>query len=267
MAARPFRIAVPGGSLAGEQSGPGAPALWLVHGMGGSRRDWDGLAGRLPADLAVARHDMRGFGESTAEEGVAFSHADDLLAAMDGLGLEKTALVGLSMGGGVVLNFALSHPERVSRLVLVSPALVGWGWSDEWKGAWRGVSKAARGGDMDAARALWFDHPMFAEVRKDEALAAELRAGIAAYHGDQWIRSDERAELPDVDRLPGLAMPTLLLSGGRDVSDMRLIADVIAGSAPNVRRVDYPDAGHMLHMERADEVAAEILRCTSGESA
>lgn len=258
MAARPFRVDVPGGSIAGELSGKGATTLWLVHGMGGSRRDWDGLVAHLPDDLAVARHDMRGFGESQAEEGIAFSHADDLLALMDGLGVDKVALLGLSMGGGVALNFALNHPERVSRLILVSPAMVGWGWSDEWKGEWRTVSKAARSGDMDAARALWFGHPMFAEVRKDEALAAELRAGIAAYHGAQWLRSDERPELPDVDRLPGLAMPTLLLSGGRDVSDMRLIADVIAGSAPDVRRVDYPDAGHMLHMERADEVAAEI---------
>lgn len=258
MAARPFRISLPGGTIAGERNGEGAPALWLVHGMGGSRRDWDGLIAHLPDDLAIARHDMRGFGESRAEEGVAFSHADDLLAAMDELGASKVALLGLSMGGGMALNFALSHPERVSRLILVSPAMVGWAWSDEWKGEWRAVSKAARGGDMDAARELWFGHPMFAEVRKDARLAAELRAGIAAWHGAQFLRSDERPELPDVDRLPGLAMTALLLTGGRDVADMRLIADVIAGSAPDVRRVDYPDAGHMLHMERTADLAARI---------
>jgi pimeloyl-ACP methyl ester carboxylesterase len=54
-------------------------------------------------------------------------------------------------------------------------------------------------------------------------------------------------------------MPTLLLTGGRDFTDLRLIADVIAGAAPEVRRIDFAGAGHMLHLERPAEVAAAIL--------
>lgn len=249
-------VPVEGATLSGEVRGNGTP-LVFVHGMAGERQDWDRLWAALPPGQPLLRYDLRGFGHSTAEEGVPFSHADDLLALFDARGFERAPVVGLSMGGGIALNFALSHPERVSRLILISPAMIGWEWSDEWKSLWRGVAKAARSGDMDLARERWLDHPMFAMVRKSDA-AGEFRAAIKAYHGRQWIRDDQRAELPDVDRLHTLSVPTLLLTGERDVADMRLIAEVIEGAAPGVTRIDYAGAGHLLHIERPAEIAGAI---------
>jgi pimeloyl-ACP methyl ester carboxylesterase len=254
---RSFAVSVEGGTLCGEARGE-TPALCFIHGMGGSRRSWDRILTELPEDLPLVRYDLRGFGESEAAEGATFSHADDLLALLDAEGIAQTCLVGLSMGGGVALNFALSHAERVSRLVLVSPAMVGWGWSDEWKALWRAVAQAARAGDMALARERWWNHPMFAVVRQTEA-ADELRREIEGYHGRQWMRDDQRDELPDVDRLHELAMATLLITGERDVPDLRLIADVIEGAAPDVRRIDYSEAGHMLTLERPREVAQAIV--------
>ena len=257
-----FSVEVEGATLAGEQSGAGHPVaapLVLLHGMAGERRDWTRLLAALPADFPTLRYDLRGFGQSSSDERD-YSHTDDLLALFDALGIERAPLLGLSMGGGVALNFALSHPERVSRLILISPAMVGWEWSDEWKALWRGVSSAARSGDMPLARELWWQHPMFAVARESDA-ADELRHAIDAYHGRQWVRDPQRDELPDIDRLHTLAMPLLLLTGEHDVTDIRLIADVIAGAAPQVTRIDYAGAGHMLHLERPGEIAAAI---TSG---
>jgi 2-succinyl-6-hydroxy-2,4-cyclohexadiene-1-carboxylate synthase len=256
-----FSVCVEGATLAGERRGEGAP-LVMLHGMAGCRRDWDRLVAALPADLATLRHDLRGFGESASED-LTYSHADDLLALLDTLAIDRAPLIGLSMGGGVALNFALSHPERVSHLVLISPAMIGWEWSDTWKALWRGVASAARAGDLPLARERWWLHPMFAQVRDSKA-APELRAAIDAYHGAQWIRDPQRPELPDIDRLHTLAPPTLLLTGEHDVPDMRLIAEVIAGAAPDVRRVDYAGAGHMLQLERADAVAEEVAGFLSG---
>lgn len=250
-----FSVAVEGATLAGERRGDGTP-LVMLHGMAGCRRDWDRLVAALPADLATLRYDLRGFGESASED-LAYSHADDLLALLDALEIDRAALLGLSMGGGVALNFALSHPERVSRLVLISPAMIGWEWSQEWKALWGGLTSAARMGDLPLARERWWLHPMFAQVRATES-ASELRAAIEAYHGRQWIRDPQRHELPDIDRLHTLAPPTLLLTGEHDVPDMRLIAEMIAAAAPDVRRVDYSGAGHMLQLERTGEIATEI---------
>lgn len=253
-----FTVAVEGALLSGETRGSD-PALVFVHGMAGERHDWDRLCAALPADLPLLRYDLRGFGASEAQDGVAFSHADDLLALLDSQGIEQAALVGLSMGGGVALNFALTHPGRVSRLILISAAMVGWEWSAQWKALWRGVADAARAGDMALARERWWLHPMFAQVRGGPA-GRELRRAIEAYHGRQWIRDGQRAELPDMERLHTLAVPTLLLTGEHDVPDIRLIADVIAAAAPEVMRIDYAGAGHMLHLERAKEVAEAIAR-------
>lgn len=252
-----FSVEVEGARLEGDRAGTGTPLI-LVHGMAGDRHEWDGLLPALPAGLATLRYDLRGFGRSQAEDGVAFSHADDLLAVLNAQDIAQAAVLGLSMGGGVALNFALSHPDRVSRLVLISPAMVGWEWSEEWRALWRGTTDPARAGDMDLARQNWFDHPMFTALRRDPVAAARLRASIEAYPGWQWVRDDQRDELPDVDRLYGLEMPCLLLSGALDLPDLHLIADVLAGAAPDVQRIDYPDAGHMLHHERTGEVARAI---------
>lgn len=254
----PFEVAVDGGLLEGDRCGSGNP-LVLIHGMGGDRHDWSEVAKALPSDLATIAYDLRGFGSSIAEVGRRFSHADDLLELMDGLGIEKAALAGLSMGGGIAINFALSHPERVSRLCLVSPAIVGWEWSDEWKALWRNVAQAARSGDMALARNRWFAHPMFAQVRAGSA-AEEFRRSIDAYHGRQWIKDDQRDEMPDIDRLHELSVPTLLLTGELDVPDLRLIADVIESASPATQRIDFAGAGHMLTLERPVETAKAIAQ-------
>ncbi|MDE2404028.1 MAG: alpha/beta fold hydrolase [Sphingomonadales bacterium] len=254
---RAFTVSVAGGLLHGEARGPDAgDRIAFLHGMAGSAADWNRVWALMPDRLPLLRHDLRGFGRSLAEPGFAFSHADDVLALLDARGVARASLVGVSMGGAVALNFALNHPERVARLVLVSPAVVGWEWSDAWKTLWRAVSRAARAGDLATARALWWRHPMFARARESDA-GPELRAEIEAYHGRQWFADDQRPELPDVERLPELACPTLLLSGTHDVADMRLIADVIAGSAPDVARRDFA-AGHMLHLECPGAVAEAI---------
>ena len=257
MSAHAFAVTVEGDTLTGERRGQGATPLVLVHGLAGCRTDWDRLVAALPAGLPVIRYDLRGFGASIAQEGLPFSHAEDLLALLDALAIDRTIPVGLSMGGGVALNFALSHPERVARLALLSPAIVGWEWSDEWKALWRDVAAPAREGDMALARERWWQHPMFAGIRDSDA-AEEFRQAITRYDGRQWVRDDQRAELPDVDRLHELVRSTLLLTGSEDVPDLRLIADVIEALAPDITRVDFAGAGHMLHFERTRDVAAAL---------
>lgn len=259
-----FTIQAEGAVLSGEisqgLSGLARAPLIFVHGMAGDLHEWDRLLAALPSGLATLRYDLRGFGASEAQEGLPYSHTDDLLVLFDGLGIERAPIVGLSMGGGVALNFALAHPERVSRLILISPAMVGWEWSDEWRSLWRGVADAARDGDLALARTLWLAHPMFAALRRNPAAEAGLKKALEDYHGRQWRRDSQRDELPDIDRLHALAMPTLLLTGELDFPDFRVIGDVIEALAPDLQRIDHAHAGHMLHLERTAEVAEEIAR-------
>lgn len=164
-----------------------------------------------------------------------------------------------AMGGGIAVQFALNHPDRVRRLVLISPALMARDWSAAWKTLWRQITAQARAGRMDEARALWLVHPLFETMRRSAA-APILAQSIARYSGAQWVANHETACLPDVDRLPNLRAPTLLLTGAHDLPDYRLIADLIAGSAGNVTRTDFSDGGHLLTLEAPEACSATIIR-------
>ena len=257
-----FRVELPGGTLVGgRREGSGRKSetpLVLAHGFGGSRRDWDAVIAALPADRPLIAYDARGFGASPAEPGAAFSHADDLFALLDALEVERADLCGLSMGGGNALHFALDHPRRVGRLVLVSPLMLGWSWSADWIERWKAMGRAARSGDMASARKLWWNHPLFASTREIPEAGAHLETSIEAFPGTQWVQDDQCPELPDVDRLTALSVPTLLLTGERDTEDFRLIAELIASDGQDVTRIDHAGAGHLLNLEMPEGLAAEI---------
>lgn len=108
--------------------GHGPPLVW-GHGLMGSiaRQELlsEGLDGLEQRGLRVISYDARGHGESGYTEDEAHyswaAHAEDLLALLDHLEVERAHIGGGSMGAGIAITFALAHPERVSRLVLVAP--------------------------------------------------------------------------------------------------------------------------------------------------
>ncbi len=108
-----------------RQSGPpDAPALILLHGFGSSLQTWDGWAGRLSTTCRVIRFDLPGFGLTGADPTGDYSDrrgVQVLAALMDRLGIRRAGLVGNSLGGKLAWQFALQHPDRVDRLVLISP--------------------------------------------------------------------------------------------------------------------------------------------------
>lgn len=233
------------------------PQAVFLHGFAGDIRTWDRVYAALPADFSALRYDLRGFGASEPVAVEPFSHSADLLAILDALNIDRVNLVGLSMGGAVALQFSLEHPQRVDKLVLISPAIVGWEWSEDWVSAWQAISGAARAGNVDKARQLWWQHPLFATTRKSSA-ADELYRSIQAFPGRQWLRDWQQDSLPDIERLHDLAAETLLLSGDRDVADFLLIAEVIEACVPRLTRIRFPLNGHMLPLEAAAECAASI---------
>lgn len=120
-------VAVAGGDLrvgVWDAANPDAPTALLLHGITSSHLAWQFVAEQLP-DLRLVAPDLRGRGGSHAIEGPAglAAHAADLAATLDAAGIERTVVVGHSMGGFVAVVFAHLYPERVSRLVLVDGGL------------------------------------------------------------------------------------------------------------------------------------------------
>ncbi len=106
-------------------SGPrDAPAVILLHGFGSSLETWGPWAAVLETKFRVIRFDLPGFGLTgpDPEKDYSDQRAMAVLAAlMDKLGVQRASLIGNSLGGKIAWNFAVAYPDRVDRLVLVSP--------------------------------------------------------------------------------------------------------------------------------------------------
>jgi pimeloyl-ACP methyl ester carboxylesterase len=239
-----------------QEQGAG-PCTILVHGMGGDLHGWDRLWPLLGTGRRWLRYDLRDFGRSTARSDAVFTHSADLAELLDALAIDRCDLVGASMGGGVALGFALDRPERVNRLVLISPQIAGWEWSEGWQARWQPMLEAARAGWMEEAKRLWWLHPMFDTIR-ETAAADDLRREIARFAGKQWLRDNHALVMPDIERLHALKPPTLLSTGEADMTEFHLMADIIESSSSQVRRVVMPGRGHLLHMEAPERCAEEI---------
>lgn len=108
-----------------RDTGPsGAPAIVLLHGFGSSLQTWDAWVGRLCERYRVIRYDLPGFGLTGADPTGDYSEArgiEVLQAVLDHLQIRRSVLIGNSMGGKLAWEFAAQHPERVEKLVLISP--------------------------------------------------------------------------------------------------------------------------------------------------
>lgn len=125
LAAPSDMVEVDGTRLHVRDSGPrNAHAILMLHGMGAHLQTWDGWTAVLEKEFRVIRLDLPGSGLSPPDPHSDYSDARSvalLSALMDKLGVPTAAVVGNSMGGRIAWTFAAKHPERVSKLVLVSP--------------------------------------------------------------------------------------------------------------------------------------------------
>ena len=243
-----------------EVAGSNTPVV-LVHGFTLDVRIWDDQFLPLAAHYRVVRYDLRGFGQSATPTAEPYLACEDLRALLDFLGIDAAAVVGLSMGGGVVADFALSYPERTKALVLIDAALDGHRWSAEWTDAHRAIGRAAREDGVAIGRERWLVHDLFAPAREQPAVGARIDRMIGDYSGWHWLnRSPERSlETPVLEHLATIAAPTLVLVGERDLPDFHAIAAQLKQGVPQARVVTIPGVGHMANMEAPDEVNTQIL--------
>lgn len=242
---------VNGTRLAYEVAGAGPP-LVLVHGFSLDRRMWAAQVEDFSARYRVICYDARGFGRSGAATAAPYRHVDDLRALLDHLAVERVHLCGLSMGGGIALDFTLTYPERTRTLTVVDAAINGWRWSETWETEIRPVWEAGRRGDSATARDRWLAQPLFAPANERPAVATALATIVGDYSGWHWLdqpHGHASPEPPAAQRLTQIAMPTLIVVGERDLPDFHACAAAMHQQIPDARLVTVPGAGHMTPME------------------
>jgi pimeloyl-ACP methyl ester carboxylesterase len=246
-----------------EMIGEGPPVA-LLHGFAVDLRMWDDQVDALASRYQVVRYDLRGFGRSTPGSD-AFSHADDLHALLTHLGLERAAVIGLSMGGGAVINFAIAYPDAVRALIAVDPSLGGHVWSSEFAASQAAIRADANERGIAAAREAWLTLPIFTPILAVPGAGERVRQLIGDYSGFHWVNKDLGRSLkpPAIQRLDEIRAPTLIIVGERDTADFHQIAATLERGIPNARTLVIPGAGHMPNMEhprRFNDVVMEFLR-------
>jgi 3-oxoadipate enol-lactonase len=250
-----------------EVAGQG-PAVALVHEGICDSRMWDREWQEWSPSFRLLRVDLRGFGNSPLEPGP-FAQARDLIEALEAHGMERAALVGVSLGGRVALEAALARPELVSALVLVAPGLPGHEWSQEMRDAWAEEEAAFEAGDLDAAveasLRTWVDGPR----RRPEDVDPQVRARVAemqrrAYELAVGVEDEEELLVDDLgQKLGEVRAPTLVLVGEEDQPDMHAIAERLAREIPGARLQRIEATAHVPSLERPrefDELVLPFLR-------
>jgi 3-oxoadipate enol-lactonase len=254
------RFLVNGGDLFFESAGEGEAVVFL-HGFGLDSRMWGPQFEVLQSTFRLFRYDLRGFGRSSQPPLAGYAHEDDLKALLSDLGAAPAHVVGLSMGGMMALRFAATYPQSVRSLVLADSALDGQAWSADWQTRWNGMREAARVGRLADAKRQWLEHPLFDSARADPFSASLLARMVEDYSGWHWYNRDT-ARVPSppmAERLGEIRVPSLVVTGGHDISDFQSVGKALAAGLPAVRRSIIQNSGHMVNLEAPREFNAALL--------
>ncbi len=241
-----------------DEAGSGA-ALLLLHGGLGDSGLWEPVVPFLAERFRVIRTDLRFFGRSTGPA-APWSWHDDVIGLLDELGIESTALAGLSIGGRIATEIALAHPERISALLLVAPGLAGHDGRAYTEDMERRYDAAEAAGDLDAM--LDIDLEPWAPLGIDDRMRRLWHATPDASPLPEGVEPRDPAGPPAKERLGELAVPTLVVTVSHDPDGFREIGPLIAGAAPDARHVEL-ESDHYVTLREPELLAATLLEFLS----
>lgn len=247
-----------------------APVVILLHGFGASLHTWEPWAARLSDRFRVIRFDLPGFGLTGPDPTGDYSDRrslEVLTALMDGLGLERASLIGNSMGGRLAWEFAAQSPNRVDRLVLISPdgfASAGFQYGTAPKAPFllRLLPYVLPAALLRSSLTPAYGDPKaltdaVVTRYRDLLLAPGVRAAIIA-RTEQTILEDP------VPLLQRIQAPTLVLWGQKDsMIPIANAADYVR-ALPHATFVRLPGLGHVPFEEAPDVSLKPVLAFLAG---
>ena len=243
-------------------TGDGKPVI-LLHGYALNSLMWEYQKNSMAENFQLITVDLRGFGKSSC--GVNWSGnamAEDVSGLIEHLNLRNCAIVGFSMGGPVAFRLALKHPDRLTKLVMVSSILPSAGKAQKKKYqrlqqkeldtlTLHGVEKWAELSGLKSG-------PLVDNMFKRNPEIVNLWAKIIKRHNPDFLRCMLQARLNTPShvnwraRLSDISQPVLIISGAQDsnfVDASRFLNRVIPDSSLEI----ISGAGHMVNLEKPDE--------------
>ncbi|KQU48100.1 3-oxoadipate enol-lactone hydrolase [Sphingomonas sp. Leaf339] len=235
---------------------PDLPVLVLLNSIGTDMALWDTTVPHLLPAYRLLRIDTRGHGASDAPDGdySLGMLADDIVAVMDAADVERAAVAGVSLGGMIAMELGLRYPRRVKALALIctSAAMDASAW------AARIATVRDRGTTAISDLAMGrFLSPQF--VATHAGVAESVRQGLIAMPDAGYAGCGAAIrDMALIDRLPQIAVPTLVLAGDRDTSTpFAGHGEHIVDAIPHAQVV-HLDAAHLAPIETPAALAATL---------
>lgn len=260
---------IDGTKLYYEMAGEGktvvlAHAGFLDSGM------WDAQWEAFTRHYRVIRYDMRGYGKSDAVHGPV-SRREELYRLLQHLEVESAYLIGCSLGGEVMIDFVLEHPEMVAALIPISAVPSGFEMQGEPPAELMQMIGAMQAGELELVSELqirlWIDGPFRQPEQVDPAVrqhAAQMNQLPVRHQTWAIVDSEPLAPLmpPAAERLQQIAVPTLIMAGALDNAEILRAADVMADQIAGAQKTILPDCAHVPNMEKPEmfnQIVLEFL--------
>ncbi|HVV08050.1 alpha/beta hydrolase [Amycolatopsis sp.] len=255
-----------------EAGDPAAPGVLLLHGTGGH---WETFAPNLAAlseHFHVVAVDMvgNGFSEKPDYDYEIAVYVRQAAAVLDHFGMDRASVIGMSLGAWVTARLALDHPDRVEKIILMSPAgLVATASNMARIRAER--TQAVQNPDWDSIKAM-FDH-LIADERNRIPDVIALRQAIYRLP-DTRETIDHLLILQDPDarernllteqQWSSIKAPALVVASGKDYSEYENTARRVAALLPNSQLLEMPDVKHWPHFEDPETFNPAALKFLRG---
>ena len=247
------------GKLYYEIGGEGHPeTLVLNHAAFLDGRMCDDQWAAFTQHYRVLRYDMRGYGKSDPVSGPR-TRRHDLYHLLQALGIAHAHLLGCSMGGELVIDLALEHPELATSLVVVNGTPSGFELQGEPPPYLFEMMAATQRGDIARASELqlriWVDGPHRTPDQVDPQVRARASAMNRSFVANgTWAIADLQPfnplDPPAVRRLNEIRIPTLIVAGALDHAENLRAADVLTTDIQGAKKISIPDAAHVPNMEQ-----------------
>ena len=247
------------------EGGAGAPWVTFVTGMANDTTLWDGQAAALAGEFQILRFDLPGHGGSDAPGGD-YRFADlvsNVVALWDALGIEKSSLVGLGLGGSIALAVGIRHGERLIKLVACCcRAEMTEKFAAIWPGMIETVKKLGMKGMVEPTVERWFTEDFRANNPEmmDKVRKMIRRTNPLGYYG--CIAAFLTIDF--LDQISEIKTPTLFVSGAEDhLGGPPELMQGLADQVPGSRHVSISDAAHICNLQNEagyNQVLVDFLR-------
>lgn len=203
-----------------EIQGEGDPIVF-IHGRTLDARMWKPQVEYFKNNYKCISYDLNGFGKSEIPKD-GYNRSETLKELLEFLSVENADFIALSLGVDVLVDFAILYPKYIKSMVLLSGAISGWTFSEEFMTDWNHIVETAEIGNIEKAKKLWINCKAFSPLKKNNPKNYQLLQDIINdYTGWDLVNAPKHQRVVEnaLEHIAEIDISTLIITGDKDYSD------------------------------------------------